>query len=256
MSIRELLHLHGDDNSSSTLQLHHWPRQHLRHETAPHVQGCRGHRQQERDARPARVCTSGSVEQVGIHPDHSIHLLYILIAKQLHFNLLLALARVPTRIWRACTTMMTLTCPWWCATMLLRLRSSPMGRGICWGKETSTNRSKKKSKRISPELVYSESVYVNWLIEINSDLSLKGIAHSSPSSVVYLLSILILYSRGWMMLDFEVDVYIWVLYISLLDIVSIIFTETHNGDILFFINIPYVRLVMNLTWIERFTAEK
>lgn len=52
----------------------------------------------------------------------------------------LALVRALTRIWRACTTMMTLTCPWWCAIMPLHLKNSQMGRGICWGKEMWKNR--------------------------------------------------------------------------------------------------------------------
>lgn len=62
--IRKLLHLHGDDNSSPAVQLHHWPRQHLQHEASSHVQGCSHHWQQERNTWPAWVCISGSVEQV------------------------------------------------------------------------------------------------------------------------------------------------------------------------------------------------
>lgn len=41
-----------------------------------------------------------------------------------------ALVLALTRIWRACITMTTLMCPWWCVIMLLHLRSSQTERGI------------------------------------------------------------------------------------------------------------------------------
>lgn len=134
--IRELLHLHWDDNCSPALQLYHWPRQHLRHEAPPHVQGRSHHWQQERDVWPARVRTCGSVEQVKNTSEAQDN--YTLLASAVSwtfpfFFFCLALVRALTRIWRACITMTTLMCRWWCAIMPLRLRSSQTGRGICWG---------------------------------------------------------------------------------------------------------------------------
>lgn len=67
---RQPLHLHWDDNGSSTVQLHYWPCQHLWHEASSHVQGGSHHWQQERDTWPAWVRTGVPLEQVTCQSQH------------------------------------------------------------------------------------------------------------------------------------------------------------------------------------------
>lgn len=135
---RQPLHLYWDDNSSSTVQLHYWPCQHLWHEASPHVQGSSHHRQQERDTWPAWVCTGVPLEQVTCQCQHVWNIKFDLFWKcfiLLSFSsCFFESARVLTRIWKVYTTMMISTWLWWCATTLRHLRNSQTGRGICWGK--------------------------------------------------------------------------------------------------------------------------